>query len=95
MNTTKTELKAHIRALNAEHKAKTELLRIYELGKQSAYSGDSVDNKPHYRKQNKVAAWLKGFADGKREIDNQKLSCDVDKAGIAKLKAIVKQALQN
>jgi len=95
MNATKTELKAHLRALNAEHKAKTDLLSIYEQGKQTAHRGGSVDDKPHYRKQNKVAAWLKGFADGQREIENQKLSRDVDKAGIAKLKAIVKQALQD
>lgn len=85
-------LKAEIAALNAKDKAKTELLAIYELGKQSALNGDSIDNKPRYRKQNKVAAWLQGFADGKHEKEQRELNRSVDKAGIAKLKEIMQQA---
>jgi hypothetical protein len=88
-------LKAEIKALNAQHKEKAKLVEIYELGKQSAHRGDSIDNKPAYRKQNRAAAWLKGFADGQREQQDKVLSRSMDKAGIAKLKAIVKDALQD
>lgn len=86
-------LKAEVKALNAEHREKAKLIEIYELGKQSAHRGDSIDNKPAYRKQNRVAAWLKGFADGQHEQQEKILSRSADKAGIAKLKQVMKQAL--
>lgn len=94
MNNSTNKLNAQNNHLNAEHKAKEELTMIYEQGKQTALRGDSVDNMPHYRKQNKVAAWLKGFADGQREIEDQKLIRSVDKAGIAKLKGILNAVLR-
>lgn len=88
------DLKAQIKTLNAQHKAKEELMVIYEQGKQTAHRGASIDNMPRYRKQNKVAAWLKGFTVGQQELQNQKISRSVDKAGLAKLKEVIKQVLE-
>lgn len=71
-----------------------ELKIIYEQGKQTAHRGDSVDNMPRYRNQNKVAAWLKGFADGKQEQEAIALKNQINHAGIAKLKGILKDVFK-
>lgn len=87
-------LKAEITALNTRHKAKTNLKDIYELGKQTAHRGDSIDTKPSYRTHNKSAAWLKGYADGQLEQEAQALKNQINRAGITKLKAVIKQVLE-
>lgn len=92
--TIKHELKALLTAKKAEIKAEEELRAIYELGQQTAHRGLSIDDMPHYRKQNKAAAWLKGFADAEQELKAKALQRNaIDKEGIAKLKQLVKEKL--
>lgn len=87
-------MRSEITALNRAQKAKAELTDIYELGRQTAHRGDSVDSRPAYRTQNKIAAWLKGFADGKQEQEDQALKNQINQAGIAKLKSILKDVFK-
>lgn len=89
------DLKEKFKAIKAKQKEEAELAAIYEQGQQAAWGNHSVDSCPKYRKQNKIAAWLKGHADAAQERQRQEESRQADKAGLAKLKAMVKQALQD
>ena len=72
-----------------------DLAYCYELGKRAAWDNRTTDDCPRYRKQNKVSAWLKGFADAEQEKKAKSLQGNVNKEGIAKLKSIVQQSLKN
>lgn len=87
------DLKERLKAIKTRQKEEAELATIYEQGQQAAWNNQSVDSCPKYRKQNKVAAWLKGHTDAEQEKQRQETSRQADKAGIAKLKILVKQAL--
>lgn len=90
-----SELKAILSAKKADLRAKEELQAIYELGQQTALRGGSIDDIPRYRKQNKAAAWLKGFGDAKREQETRALQRNAtNKEGIAKLKALATEILK-
>ena len=71
-----------------------ELNDCYELGKMAAWDNQAIDACPRYRKQNKAAAWLKGFADGQQDKELKALQGNVNREGITKLKALVNQALE-
>lgn len=87
------QLKADLTRVKQQQKQDAELADCYELGKRAAWDGLTVDDRPKYRKQNKVAAWLKGFIDTENEKQNKALSRSVDKAGILKLRSLVSQVL--
>ncbi len=84
-------LKSQVRELTAKRQIEQELADCYELGKRAAWDNRTIDDHPRYRKQNKIAAWLKGFADGKQEKEAKALQGNINKAGIAKLKSLVQQ----
>ena len=69
-----------------------EIRTCYELGTRAAWNNQTIDQCPKYRKQNKAAAWLKGFTDAKLEIESKALQGNTNREGIAKLRAIIEQA---
>lgn len=74
-------------------KEKADLISCYELGRQTAWNNKGIDDRPNYRKQNKLASWLKGHTDGEREKQQFNLSNEVDREGLRKLKAIILKSL--
>ena len=89
-----TELKALLSNKKAEIKAAEEIQAIYELGQQAALRGRTIDDMPRYRKQNKAAAWLKGFTDAEQELRAKALiRKEKNVEGIEKIKAMARQIL--
>lgn len=83
------------KALNAAQKTKARAAKsynlYYEMGGQAAYRGDTVDAMPSFRNTNRVAAWLKGHSDATLEKQRRDEAQRVDKAGIKRLKDIIRQ----
>jgi hypothetical protein len=88
------EVKARIKAAKQDAAKAKDFNSHYEMGEMAAWRGESVDAMPKFKKQERVAAWLKGHAAGLLAYEAHKLSqrpVDRDKlkSNLARIKSLV------
>lgn len=65
----------------------------YEIGVNSAWRGETVDDMPKYKKAVRRAAWLRGFNDGKQAQQAHRERSQIDKDGLKTLASFMREAL--